>query len=492
MPWAATSKPLCQEIYLNLRPLRGVGFPRALAFLLFLSLLLASTLRAHPALADTNAQVTVALTSNDVYVSNALPSSAHLSPGDIQRLQAATRAAVNAGVPEKIALVSHYPGQYSDAYAAARALRQFLDFAGVLVLVSPRGLGVSSDTLTFNEIQSIEGKARSRCLISYAACAVYAGQLAVNQTKADTAAANRSAAIFWLVLLAILAVIIAAAVFVVRRRQSRSTGNLNELRSAAGNTLSLADSAVEEIKAAHVPMSASAQSDYDRALALRDRARVSLDRGISAADLTQANENAASAVLALQGVTKSLGIQSTLSNPLVSPTGLRCFYCGRTDRPPYVTRTIDDGKGNSMEIEVCPVDLERLEQGRTPQIQTAQYNGTTVPWWAVPNNPYYYSYGGPTWQYWLPFLIGVDVGGWYGGYGYSDSGLVGGTGDPGMVAPDGGTVDPSADMGAGNFGGWGGGTDTSTADAGGWGGDSGSGGDWGGGDSGGGGDSSGW
>lgn len=496
--------PRGQENDLTHRFSRRVGAARAIGGAVLLCLLLTFPARVIPALADTNAQVAAALTSSDVYVARAMPSSAHVSSGDAQRLQAATHAAVNSGVPEKIAVVSHYPSKYSDPYAAARALRQFLDFAGVLVLMSPRGIGVSSDTLTFNEIQSIERKALPRCLTSYAQCALYAGQLAVNQTKADKSAANRSAAIFWLVLLAILAVIIAAVAFVVRRRQSRAAGNLNELQSAAGNTLSLADSAVQEIEQATTPMSTAIRSDYDRALAMRDRARVGLETGKSASALTQANQDAAAAVLALQGVMKSMGIQSALSNPLESPAGHRCFYCGRTDRAPYVTRTIDDGKGNSMQIEVCAVDLEKLEQGRTPQIQTVQHNGSMVPWWAVPNNPYYYSYGGPTWQYWLPFMIGMDVGGWYGGgwgggYGYGDSNLGGNYGDAGGAAPDGGTVDPTSDMGAGDLSGWGGGTDTSGGDAGGgsgdsggWGGDTGGGGDWGGGDSGGGGDSSGW
>ena len=38
-----------------------------------------------------------------------------------------------------------------------------------------------------------------------------------------------------------------------------------------------------------------------------------------------------------------------------------------------------------------------------------------LPWWAVPNNPWYISYGGPSWQYWLPFLVGMDVATWFGG-----------------------------------------------------------------------------
>jgi hypothetical protein len=476
--------------------LRTVGLQTAV-YVLMAAFLCSGPLRVVTVLADTNAQVAAALTSNDVYVSKSMPPSAHVTPSDVQRLMDATAAAVNSGVPEKIALVSHYPSNFSDTYAAAQALRQFLDFAGALILVSPRGIGISSDTLTLNEIQSIERKAKSLCLTSYARCAVYAGQLAVDQTKADKSAANKSAAIFWLALLAVMAVLIAATAFVFRRRQNRATGNQNELRTAASETLSLADSAVEEIEQARSPMSAAVRSEYDRALALRERARVELDKGKTAPDLTQANQDAATAVLALQGVMKSLGIQGALSNPLETPTGHRCFYCGRTDRPPYATRTIDDGKGNTMQIEVCSVDLARLEQGRTPQIQSVQYNGTMMPWWAVPNNPYYYGYGGPTWQYWLPFMIGMDVGGWYGGgwgggYGVGDYDAGGGFSDVGSQVPDGGTVNPNTDLGAGDFGGWGGGTDASSGDAGGWGGDAGGAGDWGGGDSGSGGDSGGW
>ncbi len=478
------------------RSLRMRGLSAA-GFVLFVALLCSGPLRAMSALADTNAQVAAALTANDTYVSKSLPPSAHVKSGDVQRLMDATRTAVNSGVPEKIGLVSHYPNKYNDTYAAAQALRQYLDFAGVLVLVSPWGIGVSSDTLTLQEIQSIERAARPHCLTSWTQCSIEAGQLAVKQTKADTSAANKSAAVFWLVLLAVLAVIIGAAVLFFRGRRNRAAGDLKDLRNAASQTLSLADGAVEEIEQARATIPPPVRAEYDRALALRDRAKNELEKGNTAPDLTQANQDAATAVLALQGVMKSLRIQSALSNPLNSPTGHRCFYCGRSDRPPYVTRTIDDGKGNAMQIEVCSVDLARLEMGQTPQIQTAPYNGAMVPWWAVPNDPYYYSYGGPTWQYWLPLMIGLDVGGWYGGgwgggYGVGDLNMGGGFVDSGSQMPDSGTVNPSTDSGAGDFGGWGGGSDASAGDAGGWGGDAGGAGDWGGGDSGGGGDSSGW
>jgi len=48
-----------------------------------------------------------------------------------------------------------------------------------------------------------------------------------------------------------------------------------------------------------------------------------------------------------------------------------------------------------------------------------------MPWWAVPSSPWYYSYGGPTWQYWLPFMVGMDVGSWMGAAGMAADSVVG-------------------------------------------------------------------
>ncbi len=453
-------------------------------------------------LADTNAAVAAALTSHDTYISPSLPPAAHVRRSDARELENAVVAASSDGVSEKLALVSHYPTKYTDTYQAADALRQYLDLAGTLVLVSPTGIGVASDSLNLNEIRSIETRARPRCLVSYAGCAVYAGQLATSQVKADEASANRSAATFWLVLLGILAVIIVAVVFLVRRRRGTSSARLEELRAAASTTLAVADSTVENIESSGSEMPATVRRNYDGALALRDRASTALQRAGTPGALTQANQDAAAAVLALQGVAKALGLQA--SNPLEMESEHRCFYCARTDRPPYTVRTIDDGKGNSMEIEVCSVCLQTLQQGQTPQLQSVRYNGTNVPWWAIPTSPWYYGYGGATWQYWLPFMIGMDAGTWFdGGWGGYGGGWGGDGGfDTGGISPgvggdiSGNTVDPSTDYGAGDFSGWGdtGGDASSTdlgnwggdAGAGDWGGDSGGGGDWGGGDSGGG------
>jgi len=70
-------------------------------------------------------------------------------------------------------------------------------------------------------------------------------------------------------------------------------------------------------------------------------------------------------------------------------------------------------------------DRQQIDAGRKPQIATVPYNGTQMPWWAVPSSPWYYSYGGPTWQYWLPFMVGMDVGSWMGAAGMAADSVVG-------------------------------------------------------------------
>jgi hypothetical protein len=324
----------------------------------------------------------------------------------------------------------------------------------------------------------------------------------VAQIKADKASSNQQSAIFWAVVLAIVALIILVLVFMTRRRLSAITGRRNDLYRAASNTLSLADNAVEEIESATAgrPMDSGIRGEYDAALALRDQARNELERARSPEMLTQANQDAAQAVLALQGVMRRLGINSPLANPLEAP-GRRCFYCAHDDRPPYTQETIEDGRDNSMVVDVCRVCREQLAAGRRPQIATVNYGGATVPWWAMPGNPWYYSYGGPSWQNWLPFFAGLELGSWFGGgwgggpgwgFGdYDDGGWAGadaGSSVGADVPSDAGGVDfgSPADSSGWDTSGWNAGGDSGGWDNSGWD----SGGDSGGWDSGG--DSGGW
>ena len=467
--------------------------------------------------------VETVLNSQNVYISQSTITAGKAQAGDVQRLEQEATAEANRGVPTKIAIFTQLPvnsaGVRMPPPLAARIIRRFLDFHGNLILVTPPGIyiSISSDKLSSAQEHDVALRAERQCNLAPVNCAIAASRNAADTYKSIVNDDMRNAAIFWLVVLLVIGGIIGFFARRARKKQGASRARLSDLLAAARNTLSLADEAVTEIEATSGQMRPQVRAEYDRALGLRGRARTELDGAKTPAALTQTNQDAAQAVLALQGVMRSLGIQNPLANTLDLP-GHRCFYCGRDDRPPYTPRTIDDGKGNSLQIEVCAVDLQQLERGRTPQIATVQQGGTPMPWWAQPGNPYYYSYGGPTWQYWLPFWIGMDVGGWYGGgwynygpgygdvggYGYGDGGYGdggsgnGGSGDGGQTPSDSG----GADFGSGNWsggggdsGGWSGGGDSSGGwggggDSTGGGGDSG-GADFGGGDWGGGGDSGG-
>lgn len=416
------------------------------------------------------ADVITTLEHANVYVSPLEIKDGHVKAGDAQRLASAASASARKGVPEKFALVHSFPG--SSAPAAAHDLRNTLGFSGVLVLVAPGHIALSSDHLTREELDSIATQAAPRCSPQgYAACAIFAGQQAIKQAQAGSKGPAPSSGLLWLVVVGVLAVIALFALTGGRRRRTEGESYFKDLRQAATNTLSQVDDVVQQIESAGTTLAPDARSEYDRALALREAARKETD-GTTPEMLTQANQDAAHALLALQGVMKSAGIPSPLDNPLNTPVH-RCFYCGRTDRPPYTTQTITDEKGNSMQVEVCAVDEARVAQGQRPEVQTVQYSGIQVPWYAVPGNPWYYAYGGPTWQYWLPFVIGMDVGGWFGGGGWGP--FVGGPGY-GMGGVDSGGGMPSDAGGADFGGGWDGG---GFGDAGG--------GDFGGGDGGGGG-----
>jgi hypothetical protein len=432
------------------------------------------------------------LQRQDAYLSPKLVQAGVAATGDEARLEAAARQARGQGVPEKFLLVASSP--YAQAVDLAHGVRDTLGFSGVLVVVQARPrhqIAISSDKLSQSEESTLAARAAPRCPTSYTDCAIFAGQQAVDQVKADQQSSSRSSSIFWLIVVGAL-VLIGLFVFGRGRRGRASARNqLGELQQAASNTLAQADTAIQTIEAetnGGRTLSREVRAEYDRALGLRDTARGELERGGTPAMLTQANQDAAQAVLGLQGVMRSAGIDTPLNNPLDAPAH-RCFYCGRTDRPPYTTQTISDGRGNSMEIEVCAVDEARLQQGQKPQVATVPYGGAQVPWYAVPGNPWYYAYGGPTWQYWLPMMFGMELGGLLGGgWGYGWGGPMIGDWDDGGAGwgggfDNGGGWDTGqgmpSDTGGADFGG---GWDAGGTDFGG------GGGDFGGGDFGGGGD----
>jgi hypothetical protein len=479
-----------------------------LPFALLFSVLLALT--SHPIAQAQSAgpnPVNV-LQHQDAYISSKFLTTGHAKPGDLQRLENVAQASARKGVPEKFALVYSYP--YASAAEAAHYIRDSLGFSGVLVLVSPHHLAISSDRLSQDEENSLAQRAWARCLPNqYVQCAAFAGQQAVQVADTGSGGSGSSGGSsggFWIVILIIVGGIAFFAFRRGRRGSTQTRNELEDLRRAAGNTLSQADTAVEAIESelsGGKKLAADQRAEYDRALGLRDTAKTELERGTTPEMLTQANQDAAEAVLAMQGVMRKSGMNTALTSPLDAP-GHRCFYCGRTDRPPYTKQTIQDNRGNSMEVEVCSVDEQRLQQGQKPEVATVNYGGSQVPWYAVPGNPWYYAYGGPTWQYWLPLMLGMEMGSLFGGgwgwggpaYGGYAGGFGGGFGG-GYDTSQGPTADiPSdaaeagrggSDSGGGwDFGGGGGGWDS--GGGGGWD-DSGGGGGW---DSGGGGGDGGW
>src|SRR5207302_104566 len=98
-----------------------------------------------------------------------------------------------------------------------------------------RGIGLSSDKLSSNEMTSIVQQVRLRCIAeSLTACAVLASRKAADQAKADEAASNRNAAIFWALVLLIMGAVIVLLVFAARRRHLAFSPPLDEPVPMAG------------------------------------------------------------------------------------------------------------------------------------------------------------------------------------------------------------------------------------------------------------------
>jgi hypothetical protein len=397
---------------------------------------------ASSARADEAADAYNTLQTSSVYIAPGLQSSGHVRAGDASALQAQATASASAGAPEKFALLTTLPkrlGATSGAtQRAADTLRQEVSLAGgVLVLVWPHGIGVSSDTLSTGQIESIERVAAPIChAAGYGACALAAGRAAESQVRSDRATTQHDALVFWSIVLLIIAALVGYFVWRAARLRRKIAGGLDELRAAAGNTLAMIDTVVQAIAPSAASMSPEMRQEYDRALALRDRARRACEGATTQAALIQANSDAAQSMLLLQGVTRAIDITALPALQAVDLADPRCLYCGLSDRPPYSERTIGDGQGNRLQVEVCAVCMGQLQAGRTPQMATARNDGLVMPWWAVPSSPNYSMYGGPSWQYWLPFLIGIDVGGWFGGGVYA-TGYGPGSGFDPAIATDG-------------------------------------------------------
>lgn len=173
------------------------------------------------ALADNNITVLNKLNNDNVYIAPAVRAAGHAARGDAAKIQRTVDQAGKHGVPVKVALVMQYPSTIKSPEDGADHLRGFLDFSGVLVLVTPHGVGVSSDYFGAAYARKLERQAAPLCASSYTACAVEAVQASVPKVQAEQSAANRNVAIFWAVAVIVFGALVAVLVLAARRRQDQ-------------------------------------------------------------------------------------------------------------------------------------------------------------------------------------------------------------------------------------------------------------------------------
>jgi hypothetical protein len=167
----------------------------------------------------TNSVEAQQLAANDVYIAPEMRSRPWVHSNDGARLRAATTSSNRRGIPTKVGVISHYPKVLRSPTDAAQALRNFLDFSGVLILVTPRGIGISSDELSNADIAAIQRQVQPQCHIDAAGCAIRAIQLAQPRVLAIQSKANRNAAIFWLVSVGLFGLVVLVLVLLTRRKR---------------------------------------------------------------------------------------------------------------------------------------------------------------------------------------------------------------------------------------------------------------------------------
>jgi hypothetical protein len=176
--------------------------------------------------ADPITQVLDALNVNNVYISDLVYQHHEAQQGDEARLQAAVDAANNQGVAEKIALLQRFPSNIHTAAEAATNIGNFEDFTGVVIVVWPHGVGLSTDPLTDGEAAQIAREVAPYCTGSFTTCATAAADRVIPVVKSEKSNAYRSAAIFWVITLAILGVVIGGVVLFFRRRTAKTIASL--------------------------------------------------------------------------------------------------------------------------------------------------------------------------------------------------------------------------------------------------------------------------
>jgi hypothetical protein len=192
----------------------------ALIFALAVAWLTAGNARVFAGQRGSNADTAQQLSLNDVYIAPEMVSYSNVHRDDVQRLTRASANAGRRGVPTKVGIISHYPTTAKSPTQAAQVLRTYMDYSGVLILVTPKGIGMSSDELSNAQIAAIERKVRAGCRVEAADCAINAIHLAVPQVLNTQARANRNAAIFWGVSVGLFGVAVLVLVLMTRRKRT--------------------------------------------------------------------------------------------------------------------------------------------------------------------------------------------------------------------------------------------------------------------------------
>jgi hypothetical protein len=185
---------------------------------------------AHAGKRSTNADVAQQLSLNDVYIAPEMFAHPYVHRGDARRLKLATTNSAHRGVPMKVGIISHYPHATQSPTAAAAKLRNFMDFSGVLILVTPKGIGMSSDQLSPADISRIERSVGSQCKVGAADCAISAIHQAVPRVLAIQSEANRNAAIFWIVSVGLFGLVVLVLVLMTRRKRIEAIASTSGAR----------------------------------------------------------------------------------------------------------------------------------------------------------------------------------------------------------------------------------------------------------------------
>lgn len=188
--------------------------------MLLMSVCLGALPRATSAAGGPNSDTAFQLSAQDVYIAPAMQSRPFVHPGDAARIRAATQDASRRGVPTKVGVIGHYPKVLKNPTDASQALRNFMDFSGVLILVTPKGMGISSDEMSNADIAAIQRRVQPQCRTTAAGCAIRAIHLAVPRVLAIQSKANRNAAIFWLVSVGLFGLVVLVLVFTTRRKRA--------------------------------------------------------------------------------------------------------------------------------------------------------------------------------------------------------------------------------------------------------------------------------